>query len=74
MKRSVDIRNCPRVGKSLLQKLLRVVVFGLLAMAPFSVRAASEPPLEAGVAVRDITPEGPIWLAGYAALDSLLAP
>ncbi|PYM15716.1 MAG: hypothetical protein DME18_03495 [Verrucomicrobia bacterium] len=67
MKRSVDIRNCPRGGKSLLQKLLRVVVFGLLAMAPFSVRAASEPPLEAGVAVRDITPEGPIWLAGYAA-------
>jgi hypothetical protein len=28
--------------------------------------AAEEPPLEVGIAVRDITPDGPIWLAGYA--------
>jgi hypothetical protein len=29
--------------------------------------AAEEPAIQVGIAVRDITPEGPIWLAGYAA-------
>jgi len=28
---------------------------------------AGEPTIQAGIAVRDVTPEGPIWLAGYAA-------
>jgi hypothetical protein len=34
--------------------------------APFA-SAAGNSPLHVGVAVRDVTPEGPIWLAGYAA-------
>lgn len=29
--------------------------------------AAPAPPIDVGIAVRDVTPEGPIWLAGYAA-------
>jgi neutral ceramidase len=43
-----------------------------LALAFLLVTAAATesshaPPLEAGIAVRDVTPKDPIWLAGYAA-------
>jgi hypothetical protein len=37
-----------------------------LAFNEICLRAAPAP-IEVGLAVRDITPEGPIWLAGYAA-------
>src|SRR5262245_38853158 len=36
------------------------------AATPFA-SAADATPLHLGVAVRDVTPQGPIWLAGYAA-------
>jgi hypothetical protein len=39
----------------------------ILLAARFTSPAAQNPPLEAGVAVADITPKDPIWLAGYAA-------
>jgi len=68
MKHSLETRKCSRGGKGLPKPLLWVFAFGLLALAPFSPRAvASEAPIEVGVSVRDITPPGPIWLAGYAA-------
>ena len=37
------------------------------APAPSSTKAASPSPWKAGVAAVDITPEGPVWLAGYGA-------
>jgi neutral ceramidase len=43
--------------------LLIVVTAVAFAAGAF---AAEEPSLEVGIAVRDITPDGPIWLAGYA--------
>lgn len=43
------------------------VLLSLLAV-PGGLHAREDaPPLEAGIAVRDVTPDGPIWLAGYAA-------
>jgi hypothetical protein len=47
-----------------------LIVIGALVLAPAHRLPAEEPPagaLRAGVAVRDITPDGPIWLSGYAA-------
>jgi len=43
--------------------LLMALAIGL----PLRVRGAETPPLGVGLAVRDITPQLPIWLAGYAA-------
>jgi hypothetical protein len=43
-------------------------VFATLTARLATVQAGdAQPALEVGIAVRDITPEGPIWLAGYAA-------
>ncbi len=41
-------------------------LFLLFAAWTVALRA-DEPALKAGVAVRDVTPDGPIWLSGYAA-------
>ncbi|MDH7501706.1 MAG: neutral/alkaline non-lysosomal ceramidase N-terminal domain-containing protein [Verrucomicrobiota bacterium] len=38
-----------------------------VASAIPAVTIASEPPIEVGIASRDVTPDLPIWLAGYAA-------
>jgi hypothetical protein len=43
-----------------------LIVVSALAFAA-SAFAAEEPLLEVGIAVRNITPDTPIWLAGYAA-------
>ncbi len=68
MKHSLDTRKVPRGGKILLEKMLGVFVFGLLVISLSFLRAAEYgPPLEVGLSARDITPPGPIWLAGYAA-------
>ena len=53
-------------AKLAIRFLLCLVSFATIAPTAPAV-AADPPPLEAGLAVRDITPEGPIWLAGYAA-------
>jgi hypothetical protein len=47
----------------------RTVALALGLLAPIiALPAQNDPgPIEIGLAVRDITPEGPIWLAGYAA-------
>jgi hypothetical protein len=41
--------------------------FAAFVLASACVNGTSAPILEVGLAKRDITPEGPIWLAGYAA-------
>ena len=56
--------------KSLFSLALRLalgigLLAGVSAVAPST--AAESATLEAGLAVRDVTPELPIWLAGYAA-------
>src|SRR5882762_10748016 len=68
MNRSFVTSNGPAAGKSLLEEPQRVFAFLLFALSLSSLRAAESAPLiEVGISVRDITPEGPIWLAGYAA-------
>jgi len=68
MNRPLVTRNGPAGRKSLLEEAQRVFASLLFAWSLSSLRAAeSGPPLEVGISVRDITPEGPIWLAGYAA-------
>lgn len=42
-----------------------LALFAAVVAAPFG--RAAESPLEIGIGVRDVTPELPIWLAGYAA-------
>ncbi len=44
-----------------------LVLVLVLVLGSVPVSAPATPALEAGLAVRDITPEGPIFLAGYAA-------
>src|SRR5437016_314734 len=68
MNRPLVTRNGPAGRKSLLEEAQLVFASLLFAWSLSSLRAAeSGPPLEVGISVRDITPEGPIWLAGYAA-------
>src|ERR1041385_8025409 len=45
-------------------RLARLMSTWLLAIPAHA--ASPTPPLQIGIAVRDITPDGPIWLAGYA--------
>jgi hypothetical protein len=42
------------------------LLVALVAGLPLPLRGAEAPPLGVGIAVRDITPQPPIWLAGYA--------
>ena len=68
MNRPLVARNGPAGRKSLLEQARRVFASLLFAWSLSSLHAAeSAPPIEVGISVRDITPEGPIWLAGYAA-------
>ncbi len=48
-------------------KIAGIFVVSLLMLTAGSSVAASGTEWKAGVAVADITPEGPIWMAGYAA-------
>ena len=51
-----------------LPRFIEVAVSLLTALICLTVARAAEPSLfEAGIAVRDVTPATPIWLAGYAA-------
>src|SRR5438046_10280537 len=68
MNRPFVTRNGPAGRKSLLEEARRVFASLLFAWSLSSLRAAeSAAPIEVGISARDITPEGPIWLAGYAA-------
>ena len=46
--------------------MLQPVLFAPLLMA-LALPAAAAPAMKAGAAKIDITPEGPIWMSGYAA-------
>jgi len=54
----------------MLQRLASWLVLGLIAtglQTSLGAAAATDASLEVGLAVRDITPQFPVWLAGYAA-------
>ncbi|MBN1443864.1 MAG: hypothetical protein JXA90_14230, partial [Planctomycetes bacterium] len=55
--------------KTNLSLRISLLVCGLAAWAAIGARAEDAPGIQAGLAVRDITPPEPIWLSGYASRD-----